>query len=73
MNPCEIGLFALVWGVSKVPWDNYHEILVKIMFYVQNILIYMNLGGYGGDIHISPYIFHLLFKKTQKVQEHDLY
>ena len=26
---CEIGLFAIVWGVSIVPQDNYHEIWWK--------------------------------------------
>ena len=41
------------------------------MFYVQNILIYMNYGG--GDVHGPPYVFSLLLKKTEKVQEHDLY
>ena len=47
---------------------------MKIMFYVQNISIYMNLGGYGGGVHILPYMFCLLFfKKKEKVQEHDLY
>ena len=46
---------------------------MKIMLYVQNILIYMNFGGYGEDIHIPLYIFDLLFKNTKKVQEHDLY
>ena len=46
---------------------------MKIMFYVKNISIYMNLGGMGGDVHGLPYIFCLLFKKTEKVQEHDLY
>ena len=46
---------------------------MKIMFYVQNISIYMNFGGYGEDVHIPPYIFCLLFKKTEKVQDDDLY
>ena len=36
------------------------------MFYVQNILIYKNFGGYGLDVHIPPYIFSLLLKKTEK-------
>ena len=27
----------------------------------------------GGDIHIPPYIFCLLFKKTEKIQDHYLY
>ena len=29
--------------------------------------------GVWGDIHGPPYIFCLLFKKTEKVQELDLY
>ena len=29
--------------------------------------------GYGRDVHIPPFIFCLLFKKNEKVQEHDLY
>ena len=29
--------------------------------------------GVQGDVHIPLYIFCLLFKKTEKVQEHDLY
>ena len=32
--------------------------------------IYMHFGGDGGD---PPFTFCLLFKKTEKVQEHDLY
>ena len=36
------------------------------------INIYEFWGGFEGDVHISPYIFCLLFKKTEKVQEHDL-
>ena len=43
------------------------------MFYVKNISIYMNFGGYGGDVHIPSYIFCLLFKKREKVEEHDLF
>ena len=43
------------------------------MFYVKNISIYMNFGGHVGDVHIPPFIFCLLFKKTEKVQEHDQY
>ena len=46
---------------------------MNIMFYVQNIWIYMNFRGYGVDVHIPPYNFCLLFKKMEKVQEHDLY
>ena len=37
------------------------------------IYIYMNFGGYGGDIHGPLYNFCLLFKNTVKVQQHDLY
>ena len=29
--------------------------------------------GEWGDAHIKPYIFRLLLKNTEKVQEHDLY
>ena len=31
------------------------------------------LGGYEGDVHGPLYIFCLLFQKSEKVQEHDLY
>ena len=44
---------------------------MKIMFYILNISIYINFGGYGGDIHGPPYIFCLLIKKMEEVQEHD--
>ena len=37
------------------------------------IYIYEFGGGEQGDVHIPLYIFCLLFKKTEKVQEHDLY
>ena len=40
------------------------------MFYLQNISIYMNLGGVREDVHIPPYIFCLLLKNMEKVQEH---
>ena len=43
------------------------------MFYVKNVSIYVSFGGYVGDVHGPPYIFCLLFKKMEKVQEHDLY
>ena len=46
---------------------------MKIMFYVQNISIYMSFEGYVGDVHGPLYIFCLLFKKMEKVQEHDQY
>ena len=31
------------------------------------------MGGTGGNVHDPPNIFCLLLKKTEKVQEHDLY
>ena len=37
------------------------------------INIYINFDGYGGDVHGPPCIFYLLFKKTEKWQDHDLY
>ena len=46
---------------------------MKIIFYVQNISIYMNFTRYRRDIHGPLYIFCLLLKKIEKVQEHDLY
>ena len=30
-------------------------------------------GGVWGDVHITPYIFCLLFTNMEKVEEHDLY
>ena len=33
----------------------------------------MNFRRYGGDVHGPPDIFGLLFKKLEKVHEHDLY
>ena len=38
---------------------------MKIMFFVQNVSIYMNFEG-TGDIHGQPYNFYLLFKKKRK-------
>ena len=37
-----------------------------IMFYVQNISIYINFGGSRGELHGPPYIFRLLFKNTKQ-------
>ena len=33
----------------------------------------MNFEGYGGNIPGPPYIFCLLLKNMEKVQEHDIY
>ena len=33
----------------------------------------MHFGGDGGDGGDPPFTFCLLFKQTEKVQEHDLY
>ena len=42
------------------------------MFYVQNILIYINFGGTGGcTYHTVHFLF--IIQKMKKVQEHDLY
>ena len=35
--------------------------------------IYLYIKLRGGEEHGPPYIFCLLFKKIEKVQEHDLY
>ena len=45
---------------------------MKIMFYIQNISVYMNFGGYGGGDVISTVHF-FLFKKIEKIQEYDIY
>ena len=37
------------------------------------IYIYEFQGVWGEGLHIPKYIFCLLFKKIEKVQEHDLY
>ena len=68
MNLCEIGLFHIVFGVSKGTRDHYHEIgediLIYIYIYVQNISIRMNFGGYGegGGVHIPRNIFFVKIK-----------
>ena len=58
-------LLRYSWLLS---WD-----LVKIMFWDQNISIYINFGGSCRELHGPPYIFCLLFIKTEKVYEHDQY
>ena len=34
---------------------------------------YIDIYEFWGYVHIPPYIFCLLLKKIEKVQEHDLY
>ena len=52
MNLCEIGLFAIVWGVSKVSWDNYHDLVNNVLcpkcidnfnFFLKFVFKYLNL------------------------------
>ena len=73
MNICEIGLFHIVWGVSKGTCDNYHEFWWKWCFMSKIYRYIWVSAGRVGDVYVPPYIFCLLFKKTEKVQEHDLY
>ena len=52
--------------------------IIIMKFGENNVLClkYINIYeflGVGGDVHIPPYIFSLLFKKTEKVQDYDLY
>ena len=53
--------------------------MIIIMRFVKNNVLcpkYIDLyefRGVWGDVHILPYIFSLLFKKTEEVKEHDLY
>ena len=46
--------------------------VVKIIFYGQNISIYINFGGDGGGCKWSTLHFFFIIKKTEKVQKHDL-
>ena len=72
MNLCEIGLFHIVWGVAQGT-----PVITIMRFGENNVLCpkYIDkhiwiLGGMEGDIHGPPYIFCLLFKKTEKVEEY---
>ena len=56
MNPCEIWLFHIVWGVSKGTRDNYHEIWWKQCFMSKIYRYIWILGGTRG-----MYIFHRTF------------
>ena len=52
--------------------------VIIIIRFGENVLgtIYIDIyqfQGWAGVLHGSPYIFCLLFIKTKKVQEHDLY
>ena len=62
MNLRELGIFHIVWGVSKGTRGNYHEICG------------VWVGGLHGP-HGPHGGLHLLFiiHKNGKVQEHDLY
>ena len=73
MNLCEIGLFHRVWGVSKGTHDDYHEIWWEYCFMSKIYWCIWISGGYGGGHTWSTYILCLLLKKTEKVQEYDLY
>ena len=49
---------------------------IIMRFGENNVLrtIYINLGvRFSGGLHGSPFICCVLFIKTEKVQEHDLY
>ena len=51
------------FGENMVSWQKYIDIYITIS----------GVTGVGGGIHGPPYIFCLLFKNIEKVQEHDLY
>ena len=57
MNLCEIGLFHIVFGVSKGTRDNYHEIGENNILCPKYIDIYEFWGVREGGVHIPPYIF----------------
>ena len=74
MNLCEIGLFHIVWGVSKSTRDNYNEISWKYCFGTKIYQYIWISWGSEGDVHGPPYIvLFIIKKKTEKVQELDLY
>ena len=57
MNLCEIGLFHIVRGVSKVP------VIIIIIFGENNVLCpkYINIchfGRYGRDVHLNVLRVH---------------
>ena len=66
MNLCEIGLFNIVWAISK------GTLIIIMRFGKNNILCpkYINIyefqGVMGGDIHGPPFIFCLLLKNEKK-------
>ena len=61
MNLCEIGLFHIVWGISKGTRDNYHEIWWKKCF-VQNIWI----SGDTGGMYMVHRTFFVYYSKNWK-------
>ena len=57
---CEIGLFHIVWSVSKGTHDNYHEIWWKC--FRSKIYQYIWISKYINIyVQIPPYIFHRTF------------
>ena len=50
--------------------------MIIIMIFDENTVLgkkNINFEGFAVGLHGSPYIICLLFIKTEKVQEHDLY
>ena len=66
MNLCEIGLFHIVWGVSKGTCDNYHKILWKYCFMFKIYLyIYTFWGIWGGGMYMVHHTFFLYYSKKK--------
>ena len=64
MNLCEIGLFHIVWGVSKATRDNYHEIWWNFFRTKMYRYIWI-LRGTGGSTN-STVLFLFIIKKNGK-------
>ena len=63
INLCEIGLFHIVWGVSKGTCDNYHVIWWKCYRTKVYQYVYTNFGS-SSTLHFR-FIIHKNGKRTQ--------
>ena len=67
MNLCEIGLFHIVWGVSKGTRDNNHEIWWKC--FMSKIYQYIWIsGGMGGQTYSTIHFFFIIKKNGKSTR-----
>ena len=64
-----IGLFHIIWGVSKATHDNYHGLGENVIWQKKDI----NKFRGGDKVDNVPVHFLLIIQKTKTVQEHDQY